>query len=251
MPPEPRQIRDIELPMRCSDCHETDMQSPTGDLLAVRFDDHCQECHEAELEFDVYGLLGESRPAPHTRDVAQIHGIVVSTFEQLLEQNPAVLSRPIGRSLQPASSREEWLSQVVADAERFLFDRKCVYCHEQGPPVDGYPSMQGVNPIAGRFSSADTTGLPWMDGAAFSHRAHRAVECAGCHTGARGSENTADVLLPRLNDCLPCHGGTGTTQDRCSQCHLYHDKSQELDRDRRSIEELLGRLQLPAATPEF
>jgi hypothetical protein len=41
---------------------------------------------------------------------------------------------------------------------------------------------------------------------------------------------------------LPCHGGTGTTQDNCAQCHLYHDKKQELDRDRRPIEELLGRL---------
>jgi hypothetical protein len=240
MPLEPRQIRDIKLPMRCSDCHVTDLNSPTGNLLPVRFDAHCQKCHERELEFDVYGALGESKPAPHTRDVAEIRAIILTTFEQLLERDPDVLARPIGRSLQPAGSREEWLIQVVADAERFLFDRKCVYCHEQGPPLDGYPTMQEVNPIVGRFDPATQTGLPWLENASFSHRAHRAVDCAGCHTQAAASESTGDVLIPHLSDCLPCHGNTGTTQDSCAQCHLYHDKKQELDRDRRPIEDLLG-----------
>jgi hypothetical protein len=158
-----------------------------------------------------------------------------------LEQNPEVLSRPLGRSLQPANSPEEWLNQVVVDAERFLFDRKCVYCHEAGPPVDGYPSMQDVNPIFGRFDPGATAPAAWLEDAAFSHRAHRAVDCAGCHTEAPTSQNTADVLVPHLADCLPCHGSTRTPQDNCSQCHLFHDKSQELDRDRRSIEELLRR----------
>jgi hypothetical protein len=241
MPVEPLQIRNIKLPMLCSDCHQTDLKSPAGDLLAINFDTHCKKCHEREMEFDVYGLLNESRPAPHTRDVSQIHEIVVATFQGLLERNPEVLSRPLGRSLDPARSGEEWLNQVVVDAERFLFDRKCVYCHEQGPPVDGYPSMQDVNPILGRFRPEARTPSPWLEGASFSHRAHRAVDCAGCHTEARASQHTADVLIPHLADCVPCHGNTGTPQDNCSQCHLYHDKSQELDRDRRSIEDLLGR----------
>jgi hypothetical protein len=241
MPAEPKQIRDIKLPMRCSDCHQTDLKSPAGNLLPVNFDAHCEKCHERELEFDVYGLLSESRPAPHTRDVSEIHALILTTFQTLLEQNPEVLSRPLGRSLQPANSPEEWLNQVVGDAERFLFDRKCVYCHEQGPPVDGYPSMQDVNPILGRFDPGATAPPPWLEDASFSHRAHRAVDCAGCHTEAPASQNTADVLVPHLADCLPCHGNTSTPQDSCSQCHLYHDKSQELDRDRRSIEELLRR----------
>jgi hypothetical protein len=241
MPLEPRKIREIELPVRCADCHQTDVSSPTGGLLPIRFDKHCQKCHERELEFDVYGLLGESRPAPHTRDVAEIHRIVVATFEQLLQLNPQVLQQPIGRSLQAAGSREEWLLQVVADAERFLFDRKCVYCHEQGPPVDGYPAMREVNPIAGRFESGGSKGSAWLANASFSHRAHRAVACAGCHTEAPASEATSDVLIPHLTDCLPCHGDSGGAQNGCYQCHLYHDKSRELERDRRPIDELLGR----------
>ncbi len=241
MPAEPKQIRDIKLPMRCSDCHQTNLESPAGDLLPVNFDAHCLQCHERELEFDVYGLLSASRPAPHTRAVSEIHSLILATYQTLAEQNPEVLSRPLGRSLQPVGSPEEWLNQVVGDAERFLFDRKCVYCHEQGPPVDGYPSMQDVNPILGRFSAEVKELSPWVESASFSHRVHRAVDCAGCHTAAPASQSTADVLIPHLADCLPCHGNTGTSQDNCSQCHLYHDKSQEVDRDRRSIEELLGR----------
>jgi hypothetical protein len=43
-----------------------------------------------------------------------------------------------------------------------------------------------------------------------------------------------------MESCLPCHGSSGTSLDNCAQCHLYHDKTKEMDRDRRSIEELLS-----------
>jgi hypothetical protein len=51
------------------------------------------------------------------------------------------------------------------------------------------------------------------------------------------------VLVPGMQPCLSCHGSTGTAQDHCVQCHLYHDKSRELDKDRRPIERLTGWLE--------
>ena len=49
-------------------------------------------------------------------------------------------------------------------------------------------------------------------------------------------------LFPASKVVCPATASSGTTQDNCSQCHLYHDKSVERDRDRRPLEELLGRL---------
>ena len=76
----------------------------------------------------------------------------------------------------------------------------------------------------------------------FSHRAHRAVDCSGCHSAARSSENTADVLIPAMKDCLKCHGSSGTHLDRCSECHLYHNKTEERRKDGRPADLLIGRL---------
>ncbi len=40
---------------------------------------------------------------------------------------------------------------------------------------------------------------------------------------------------------MACHGNSGTSLDYCSQCHSYHDKSVENDKDRRPLEDLVGR----------
>ena len=56
VPAEPKKIRNIELPMKCGDCHQTDRESPTGDLLPVTFEEHCRGCHERELQFDIFQL---------------------------------------------------------------------------------------------------------------------------------------------------------------------------------------------------
>src|SRR3954454_24601513 len=53
MPSAPKNIRGMKLPMRCADCHVTDRNSATGELLPVTFDQNCKGCHARELEFDV------------------------------------------------------------------------------------------------------------------------------------------------------------------------------------------------------
>ncbi|HYM13483.1 MAG TPA: hypothetical protein VEU62_22275 [Bryobacterales bacterium] len=247
MPAQPKTIRGMKLPMKCSDCHVTDLNSPRGDLLPVTFEQNCRSCHKRELEFDVYQLLGENAPpAPHTKDPQTIHAFILESYQKLLEANPEVARRPLGRELTPPANAAAWLATVVKDSESFLFEKKCIYCHEYEGARDGFPVVKKVNLIRGEYVQAKPEGKPWVAHAQFSHRAHRAVECSSCHTAARTSTKTSDVLIPRMQSCLPCHGASGTALDRCAQCHLYHDKSKELDRDRRPVEQLMGRLFQPA-----
>jgi hypothetical protein len=246
MPAQPKTIRNMKLPMKCSDCHTTDTQSATGDLLPVTFDRHCRECHKRELEFDVYQVLGEAaQPAPHTKDAEAIHRFIVASYEKALSANPSLADRPLGRELTPPGGAPAWLSKVVRDSEFFLFERKCKYCHEYEGQIGNYPIVKKVAPILGHFAPEKPDGEPWLIRGEFSHRAHRAVDCSSCHRGARTSSKTSDVLIPKLADCTGCHGSSGSHLDRCSGCHLYHNKSKELDKDRRPAEELLGKSSFP------
>ncbi|MGC1200058.1 MAG: hypothetical protein WA879_00785, partial [Candidatus Acidiferrales bacterium] len=48
------------------------------------------------------------------------------------------------------------------------------------------------------------------------------------HTRARTSQETADVLLPGIATCRECHhSGPEGAEDRCFECHTYHDWHKE------------------------
>jgi predicted CXXCH cytochrome family protein len=218
----------VKLPMKCEDCHETDRGSPKGDFVAMNFDKHCRSCHERELGFDVRGLLGaKSLPAPHTRDPLTIHQHIEKAYRDLLASQPDMYRRDLGRGLDASVSSEAWLAKVVGESESFLFDRKCVYCHEYQARDGIYPVVAKINPVAGRYVAGAQTGEPWFLRAQFSHRPHRALECESCHKTSVDSTRTSDVLVPKLASCTSCHGDSGTPIDNCSQCHLYHNKSKE------------------------
>jgi hypothetical protein len=241
MPLQPKNIRGMKLPMACSDCHLTDRNSPRGDLLPVTFEQHCRSCHKRELEFDVFQVLGaDAPPAPHTKDPQTIHEFVLEAYQKVLAANPDVVRQPLGRDLLPPPNAATWLNVVVTQSETFLFERKCRYCHEYEAARGEFPVVKKVNQIRGRYVEARPEGEPWFQHAQFSHRAHRAADCASCHRATRASKETSDILIPKLQNCQPCHGSTGTPQDRCAECHLYHDKSRELDKDRRPVEQLIG-----------
>jgi len=241
MPAQPKTLRGMKLPMKCSDCHGTDPASPRGDLLPVSFEQHCRACHKRELEFDVNQILGsEAAPAPHTRDPQTIRNFITQTYQQALASNPPLAQRPLGREIEPPPNPAAWLAAVVQQSEAYLFERKCQYCHQLEPRRGEFPVVKRVNPIRGEHVEGKPEGRPWLARAQFSHRAHRAVDCSSCHRAARASTKTEEVLIPKLENCLPCHGRTGTSLDHCAQCHLYHDKSKEADKDRRPVEQLIG-----------
>jgi hypothetical protein len=229
MPAEAKTIRGMKLPMKCIDCHVPDRASPTNQLLPVTFEQNCKSCHSRELEFDVYQVLGTRVPAPHTKDAKAIREIIVAAYQKKLAADPGVVRKPLGNDLDPQPSAAAWLERVVRDSEQYLFGRKCGYCHQTG----GEGLVQKVNRIAGRYVESKPEGAPWLERGEFSHRSHRAVECESCHTRARTSAKTEDVLIPEMKSCFQCHGESGTTLDECAMCHLYHNRSLEKERDRR------------------
>lgn len=248
MPANSKMIRNIRLPMQCADCHVTDVNSPTGNLVPVTFERNCKSCHARELEFDVYQVLKTPAPAPHTKDPRAIHEFIVNTYQSLLASDPSIVRRPLGNDVALQPDRTAWLNKVVSDSEAYLFGRpagpsgragKCSYCHELAGWDGGLPVIAKVNSIQGRFDKDKPQGQPWFERAEFSHRAHRAVECESCHTNARSSMKTSDVLIPAMKTCLPCHSDSRAGLDRCSECHLYHNRSRERE-ERRPTDEILS-----------
>jgi cytochrome c5 len=224
MPAAAKKLRGMTLPMKCADCHVTDRTSATGALLPVSFERNCKNCHARELEFDVYHLLGSGTgPAPHAKDAMTIHEYVAGSYRQALAANPGLARRPLGTELVPAANAAMWLERVTRDSERYLFERKCGYCHQTA----GGGAVRSVNLVAGRFVEGNPQGTPWLERGEFAHRSHRAVECEDCHTRARTSMKTEDVLVPGMKSCLGCHGESGSALDRCATCHLYHNRSLE------------------------
>lgn len=224
MPARPTVIRGMKLPMHCTDCHRPDPASPTNDLLPVTFEQNCKSCHARELEFDVYGVLSNPSPAPHTRDPQAIRQFILASYRQALAANPQLAHRPLGNDLAAMPTPAAWLDRVVRDSETFLFQRKCEYCHE---PSGNDQVVKKVNVIHGRYVETKPDGEPWLPRGEFSHRSHRAVECDSCHAAARISARTFDVLIPKMQTCLPCHQQSEANLDRCSTCHLYHNRSLE------------------------
>ena len=250
MPATPTLVRKIKLPMQCADCHVTDRNSAMGNLLPVTFEQNCKSCHARELEFDVYQVLKAAVPAPHTKDPKTIHDFIVATYSKALEDDPSLAARPLGNEITRQPNSAAWLEKVVAASEVYLFqsrsgpggrDGKCSYCHEFTGWDGGFPIVRKVNRIQGRYVEGQQDGEPWFLRGEFSHRAHRAVQCDSCHTEALKSTRTSDVLVPKLKQCEPCHSASQAGLDRCSECHLYHNKSLEKD-ERRPREQILSAL---------
>jgi hypothetical protein len=241
MPNQTKVIKGVTLPVACSKCHETDRLSSKGDLLPVTFDRNCIECHKGELDFNVYGVLGPgAAPAPHNKDPKRIHQIIEDAYDRALEADPRLALQPLGREeavLRPS----EWLARIVAESEQFVY-KKCAVCHVVDSMSGPYPEVAKTREIRGRFVADKQSGEPWFTRGEFSHRAHRTLLCDSCHTTARRSVRAQDVLVPQMNTCLSCHGNSGTHIDRCAECHLYHNKFKESDKDRLPIDQLIGRL---------
>ncbi|HEV3199910.1 MAG TPA: hypothetical protein VGZ73_18530 [Bryobacteraceae bacterium] len=247
---DPAKFPRMRLPMKCEDCHNTDLASRTGDLIPMTFEASCKSCHKKELQFDRYQVLGDmAQESPHTRDQQKIRRFIDESYQKALDADPSLSQRPIGIDAVVISNRDAWLAKVTTDSYEYLFDKKCPYCHQmesqyEVKKVDPRPPQSPTAPeqaplgIKGRYP----TGDQWFERSEFSHRSHREMECESCHKAARTSEKTEDVLIPKMESCLPCHGQSRADLDRCSECHLYHNRSLERERERRPTEKIIGQL---------
>ncbi len=214
---------DGEIVMFCSDCHKP---QPGGALMEpIVMEQHCETCHR--LTFD-----------PSSPDRIVPHGdpaIVIRMLEEYYSYR--FLTQSEGSTVAPASSgprrpgrsitREQQLQAVgrARDAaqatSRELFERQaCANCHQielkVGPT--GEPQWQVRQVIL--------TGR-WLPKANFDHSKHqtRGMPCDLCHAAISSTAST-DVLIPDINTCRDCHGGTGARGEllasSCVDCHQFH-----------------------------
>ncbi len=196
-------------------------------------------------------VLGDEKsvPAPHTKDAQAIRQFIWTVYADAVKANPAIARRPVGNDLAAQAGTDAWMQRVVNDATAYLFGRKCGYCHETMGAGDGIPAgsrytsgadvVRPVNRVAGHFVEGKPDGEPWLQRGEFGHRSHRGLRCEDCHTAARTSQKTEDVLIPAMKSCTGCHGDSGSTLDDCAKCHQYHNRSQEQRRPDGPMEQFM------------
>lgn len=197
-------------PLNCDSCHQLVETRSKFDPAPIRFDKHCQRCHK--LTFDPRFPTAE---IPHGSDPGLVYGFIVTTYSgssKLAGKSPDELRRILGSGPAPVAPD----ARALLNAEQVI-KTKCALCHTIERRGEQLASVRPV--IRAR----------WMPHGEFTHTDHRAVECEKCHTEARKSASTADVLMPAREQCVRCHGGSDAksgpdevAKSSCVLCHNYH-----------------------------
>lgn len=244
----------------CSYCHTLNEDYRT--IESIRFEKHCQECHSLEFDERLPGV-----EVPHgDPDVVYRH--LYAEYAKLLLSSEAVSparkefqqrgGRIPGRAgteqieqLQRAKSADDFSRSFVEKesrgSERVLFTRTaCYLCHA----VDdrAISEFEAREKAVSKFDIVKPQ-IPdrWMPRAIFSHGAHEEVRCVDCHSGVLQSTRTADVLLPKIDNCRTCHvqhPEVGKITSDCVLCHSYHDSLPMVADRKRAIPDILVGLNL-------
>jgi hypothetical protein len=226
--------------LQCDACHQ-----PTagGCYMTLPKYASCAECHP--LSITVAGQFKEptlaaavaafsTQPAPHV-EPNLIRQDLTTRFNAFALQHPAVLKtsgaidpvvplpgKPAPRN--DAKPIEAWVAHQVEHAEKRLFIGAggCRYCHE--PTSDPSRALaEGALPTYAKTNLSTN----WMPLAKFDHgvQEHRLTDCTACHP-AQYSQKTADVLMPKIEQCRVCHQPKGSGRSDCAECHRYHHADQ-------------------------
>ena len=206
----------------CTDCHELGAEagSPgaTG-LRRIEFEAHCASCHALTFD-DRY----PDEEAPHAGP-EELRGALYSIYQDRAMRGTPVRERRL-RTLTSPGERdfEPRLRQEAIAAEARLYER-CGLCHRLDLEATPFPVVEAPAIPEGR----------WLSAARFDHADHRldGLGCEECHAGKRRSEESADLLLPGIATCRPCHGGGQAIREAapfpvvrapagCRDCHRYH-----------------------------
>src|SRR5262249_45681617 len=214
--------------LQCNTCH---VPAKDGKLMEpLSYEKHCQECHSLSFADGV---------APHASP-GEVRTFLIATYADPRNDRPSAsvggrITRPLPLVLTPEAV------QRVNQAEKHLYYTNakigCRQCHsvESAPqmlPPTATPTLQLLPLIA-------KTAIPttWLPPAQFSHRMHRSLGCASCHSDVEQSQKTSDVLLPGIKVCRECHRADtpriaaqqAHASTDCVTCHSYHDKSKDVD----------------------
>lgn len=203
----------------CADCHQVAKQASPTAMRPIEYETACARCHP--LTFDPR-LTDEQAPHEHPERVQEFLLRVYSDRRGALsigELRRRLLRNP--RSLPPIDFSRR-ANEAVLDAERYLYGIACQKCHVVDMEATPVPAVTPPE-IPSRWL---TRSKP------FPHDRHQTgLACEDCHAQAAASVVTSDVLVPGLDACAGCHGGSskppGEAKRRpgsndCRSCHVYH-----------------------------
>jgi predicted CXXCH cytochrome family protein len=208
----------------CGDCHAL---SPDQEhFVPVTMERHCSECHD--LKFDE---TDPERQLPHGEPLEAILAIEGHFLKKYGDPDADRAERE-RRRLPDRDNADERCTgaafdcatrRTLAEAVNQFTVRGCVTCHavEDNGNKDVYSRFQ-VLPIrlvadyfpGGRFDHADHLTQKDKTGDA---------ACESCHD-ARASAESADLLIPDIDNCTACHGESAPDRVAlgCIECHAYH-----------------------------
>jgi predicted CXXCH cytochrome family protein len=198
----------------CASCHTPD--AGRQGFMPTRFESDCGWCHT--LKFDP---RAPERSVPHG-DPDAVHAYLRDAYARIaLDGGDAEIAAgaPRLRVGQPVTEAERlelraWVQQRVDAAVDLVFDPKrgCGSCHiatRKGATVS-------IEPVVVLDSHLPKTR--------FDHGQHFTMGCGECHNAAK-SNDSSDVLIPDLANCVACHGSADATlkvPSDCTSCHGFH-----------------------------
>lgn len=207
--------------LTCESCHR-----PAGRGFApIAYESHCADCHALTFDERYPGRRAEHGP-PET--VARDLGLF---YQEAGREGGAPrrgrdeIAGFLGAGGRSRQERVRGAREEALRAERFLYQSACSTCHD-------LDLSRALRPEVADPAIRER----WLLHARFSHGEHLQLDglaCTDCHTGAEGSRETADVLLPGIASCTPCHAeGGGRSAGAgfpvtpgpasCRTCHDYH-----------------------------
>ena len=216
-------------PLECASCHQPD----TGGAFMQRitFEKNCRACHS--LQFD------ERNPGmqlPHG-DAAYVRAYLRSLPAQYSDYASAKLGITGKNELQHYVDQQmQALRDRMQTGEQL--ERQVFFTDGKGGPVVGmagndvsarakFAGCAYCHEVVARGTSVPVITPPlmpdrWMPHAQFNHGAHTQVHCTSCHEAVQ-SKLTSDVIMPKLQSCVECHGPKGGVNSSCTECHHYHN----------------------------
>jgi hypothetical protein len=251
------------IQLRCDACHQLEparaSRLANGQYMQpIRYDTHCQACHV--LEYDP--------TMPPMRHGLQLDAVKETLWQSYaagyIQGHPELKDWRPQRELPWREVRPELraayqaIEAKVAKAEQILYaEKRCGECHlfetREGKSIEIFLKMDPKTPA--RVSSPNVP-VVWFSHATFDHSAHRAVQCESCHSQAKGSRKSSDIMIPGITVCQGCHAprshdgalASGGAGFGCTECHRYHNGDAPLhgkgarsrdDPNKSSIQELL------------
>jgi len=187
----------------CKSCHALVPNKDQLEPVAIDYETHCQRCHL--LTFDPRFPTSQ---VPHGGNRDIVYGFVTSfaVDRDFLNKPPAEIRRILSARKFVAPD-----ARAIVNAEQ-VFKTKCFKCHQ-------------LRTREGRIEViAPVIRAQWITSVNFPHGRHTQTDCETCHR-ARQSVAPSDVLMPKLADCVACHGPgakVSRAASACRTCHRYH-----------------------------